>query len=305
MSNNTPQKNEIRELFDATAYDKTGDKLGSIKEVFLDDRTGQPTFVEVSHGLFGMSSSLVPLRGSSLNGDSLNLGFGKDTIKDSPNIDAANGLSVDEEDNVYSHYGLTGEKDADYFHPDHHDTDQHVGERTDRNSDADHAAGADTAAATGLGAGAAAGKHRTDTSDTGERAADHDHTTAAAGTPAATGLGAGAPEGASRSDADSTVAGETAVDASQHVRDTDVNNTQARNDVVEGKAPGDFDRTQHHGSAGHTGTDAANAEDAQPRGDSLRLRKYVVRETETVEVPVEREEIRIEGAYSEGDTPRR
>ena len=81
MTEATPNKSEIRALFDATAIDKSGDKLGSIKEVFVDDRTGQPTFVEVGHGLFGMSSSLVPLRGSSLSGDTLNLGFAKDEVE--------------------------------------------------------------------------------------------------------------------------------------------------------------------------------------------------------------------------------
>lgn len=127
MTEATPNKSEIRALFDATAIDKSGDKLGSIKEVFVDDRTGQPTFVEVGHGLFGMSSSLVPLRGSSLSGDTLNLGFSKDAIKDAPNIDADNGLSVEEENRIYEHYQLTDARDVDYFHADTTNTS------TDRN----------------------------------------------------------------------------------------------------------------------------------------------------------------------------
>lgn len=48
---------ELKDLFDATAFDNAGEKLGSIKEIFVDDNTGQPTFVEVGHGLFGLSSS--------------------------------------------------------------------------------------------------------------------------------------------------------------------------------------------------------------------------------------------------------
>ena len=50
----------IKDLFNATAYDRNGDKLGAVKEVFVDDNSGQPTFVEVGHGLFGMSSSVSP-----------------------------------------------------------------------------------------------------------------------------------------------------------------------------------------------------------------------------------------------------
>lgn len=146
MTEATPNKSEIRALFDATAIDRSGDKLGSIKEVFVDDRTGQPTFVEVGHGLFGMSSSLVPLRGSSLSGDTLNLGFAKDAIKDAPNIDADNGLSVEEENRVYEHYQLTDARDVDYFHTDtdHTSTDRNRSDLT----------GADRDVATHVGHGA-------------------------------------------------------------------------------------------------------------------------------------------------------
>lgn len=139
MTEATPNKSEIRALFDATAIDRSGDKLGSIKEVFVDDRTGQPTFVEVGHGLFGMSSSLVPLRGSSLSGDTLNLGFAKDAIKDAPNIDADNGLSVEEENRIYEHYQLTDARDVDYFHADttNTSTDRNRSDLTGVNRDVD------------------------------------------------------------------------------------------------------------------------------------------------------------------------
>ncbi|MBV7295663.1 PRC and DUF2382 domain-containing protein [Corynebacterium sp. TAE3-ERU12] len=99
-------KKNIRDLFNATAYDKDGDKLGDVKEVFVDEQTGQPTFVEVSHGLFGMSSSLVPMRGHHFEGEELKLAFGKDRIKDAPEMDADKALSPDEERTVYAHYGV-------------------------------------------------------------------------------------------------------------------------------------------------------------------------------------------------------
>ena len=152
MTEATPNKSEIRALFDATAIDKSGDKLGSIKEVFVDDRTGQPTFVEVSHGLFGMSSSLVPLRGSSLNGDTLNLGFSKDAIKDAPDLDADNGLSVEEENRIYEHYQLTEARDVDYFHADATADPTSADTTTDRNRSDLTAADRDVATHAGHGA---------------------------------------------------------------------------------------------------------------------------------------------------------
>ncbi|MGO2574084.1 MAG: PRC-barrel domain-containing protein, partial [Corynebacterium casei] len=56
----------VQDLLSATAYDNNGDKLGDVNEVFVDDDSGQPTFVDVNHGLFGMGNSLVPLRGHSI-----------------------------------------------------------------------------------------------------------------------------------------------------------------------------------------------------------------------------------------------
>lgn len=129
-------KKSIRDLFDATAYDKAGDKLGDVKEVFVDDRTGQPTFVEVGHGLFGMSSSLVPMRGHRLEGETLTLAFDKDRIKDAPDFDADKALTPEEEREIYAHYGV--------------DTAAEVqGYDAGRETAPRHAAGTEAAATTG------------------------------------------------------------------------------------------------------------------------------------------------------------
>lgn len=116
MSEHT-DKYEIVSLLQANAYDNSGSKLGSVEGVFLNDDTGLPTFVEVSHGLFGRNSSIVPLRGARLEASKLNLGFAKDTIQDAPDINPDNGLSTIEQDDVFAHYGVTDAEDASYFHP--------------------------------------------------------------------------------------------------------------------------------------------------------------------------------------------
>ncbi|MBP3088331.1 DUF2382 domain-containing protein [Corynebacterium sp. sy017] len=108
-------KKSVKALFDATAYDKAGDKLGGVKEIFVDDKTGQPTFVEVNHGLFGLSSSLVPLRGHRLNGDELHLAFSKDRIKDAPSLDSEKGLNPQEQKELYAHYGLESIEDVESY----------------------------------------------------------------------------------------------------------------------------------------------------------------------------------------------
>ena len=102
----------IKDLFNATAYDKDGEKLGNVNEVFVDDQSGQPTFVEVNHGLFGMNSSLVPLRGHDFSGDDLKLGFSKDRIKDAPDFDSDKPLTPEAQSDIFKHYGLDNAQDV-------------------------------------------------------------------------------------------------------------------------------------------------------------------------------------------------
>lgn len=105
----------IHDLSTATAYDSDNEKLGAVTEVFINDATGQPDFVEVGHGLFGMNSSLVPLRGHRLDADDLHLAFPKDRIKDAPSIDADVHLDPQQLEALYRHYGLESTQDIENY----------------------------------------------------------------------------------------------------------------------------------------------------------------------------------------------
>ncbi|MCW2815199.1 MAG: PRC-barrel domain protein [Nocardioides sp.] len=99
---------QLDSVIGSTAYSSTGDKIGKVGQVFLDDNTGQPEFVTVNTGLFGTSESYVPVAQASYEGDRLTLPYTKDQIKDAPHVDVANGhLDETEEQRLYSHYGLT------------------------------------------------------------------------------------------------------------------------------------------------------------------------------------------------------
>ncbi|MEZ2122471.1 MULTISPECIES: YsnF/AvaK domain-containing protein [unclassified Corynebacterium] len=101
-------KTFIDAVLNATAFDSTGEKVGSVSQMFVDDQTKEPTFVAVNTGLFGMSSSLVPLEGARLNGEELHLAHTKDAISDAPNIDDSDeGLTPEQENTLFRHYGLT------------------------------------------------------------------------------------------------------------------------------------------------------------------------------------------------------
>ena len=213
----------IKDLFDATAYDKAGEKLGSVKEVFVDEQTGQPTFVEVNHGLFGMNSSLVPLRGHDFNGDELKLAFSKDRIEGAPDFDSDKPLTPEAQADIFKHYNLENAQDVTTYR------DERAGTTT----------GAGAAGAGVAGAGVAgAGAHANDETVTTERTATTD-----------------------RAAATDTTAGHNLTD-----NDNELIRSEERLDVNKERVA--------------TG--------------EARLRKYVVTDTETVEVPVEREEVRVE-----------
>jgi uncharacterized protein (TIGR02271 family) len=95
-----------QDLRGATAYDSDGDKLGQIGQVYLDDNTDQPKWITVNTGLFGMNESFVPLQGAQFDGDRVTLAYDKATIKDAPNVDNERHLDVEEERQLYRHYGL-------------------------------------------------------------------------------------------------------------------------------------------------------------------------------------------------------
>ena len=97
---------QARDLIGATAVDSTGDKVGKVGQIYLDDQSGQPEWVSVHTGLFGTSESLVPLEGATTTHDGLQLGYAKALIKDAPSVDADQHLSPEEEQRLYAHYGL-------------------------------------------------------------------------------------------------------------------------------------------------------------------------------------------------------
>lgn len=90
-----------------TAYDRTGEKIGSVEQVYLDDRTGRPEWVTVKTGLFGMKQSFVPLSGARRQQDELHVAATKEAVKEAPRVDADQHLEPGQEQDLYTHYGLT------------------------------------------------------------------------------------------------------------------------------------------------------------------------------------------------------
>jgi uncharacterized protein (TIGR02271 family) len=107
-----------------------GAKLGTIDAIYLDDETGQPEWALVNTGLFGTKSSFVPLAQAQDLGDSVQVPYDKQLVKDAPRVDTDQHLSEAEEQQLWRHYGLdydsgytdTADQDGDGVYDDVQDT---------------------------------------------------------------------------------------------------------------------------------------------------------------------------------------
>jgi uncharacterized protein (TIGR02271 family) len=95
-------------LIGGTAYGSDGEKIGTIGQVYLDNSSGQPAWATVKTGLFGTNESFVPLEQAEQTDDGIRVPYGKDQVKGAPNIETDRELSEQEEDQLYSYYGLGG-----------------------------------------------------------------------------------------------------------------------------------------------------------------------------------------------------
>ena len=91
---------------DRTVIGNDGEKIGTVDEVYLDTQSGEPEWLSVNTGLFGMKSSFVPLQGAQPAGEEVRVAYTKDEVKDAPAIKPDEELSDSEERELWGYYGL-------------------------------------------------------------------------------------------------------------------------------------------------------------------------------------------------------
>jgi hypothetical protein len=89
-----------------TVVDRSGEKIGKLEEIFLDAESGKPAWGSVGSGLFGRRQSLLPLSEVEAVEDQLRVPFDRDHVLGAPRTEPDVELSRDEEETLYSHYGL-------------------------------------------------------------------------------------------------------------------------------------------------------------------------------------------------------
>jgi hypothetical protein len=101
----TIQKERILQFRGENLYDRDGDKIGKIEEIYLDAETDQPEWALVHTGLFGTKRTFVPVHEAIEREGNLSVPFEKSTVKDAPGVEANGQLSQREEAELYRHYG--------------------------------------------------------------------------------------------------------------------------------------------------------------------------------------------------------
>lgn len=98
---------QIENLYNASVFDASGDKIGGVKQVYIDDVTGQPKWVTVNAGWFGTNETFIPLQDATIAGEEIRVPYEKDFIKDAPNLAEDGHLEVEQEQELYRYYSLT------------------------------------------------------------------------------------------------------------------------------------------------------------------------------------------------------
>lgn len=97
---------DLHQLAGATAYDRDGEKLGTVDAVYVDNETGEATFALVRTGLFGSRSSFVPLTDARVEGGDLHVAHPAVRVKEAPSLDVDEELEPAQELALYRYYGI-------------------------------------------------------------------------------------------------------------------------------------------------------------------------------------------------------
>jgi stress response protein YsnF len=96
---------EVSAAVGSTAYGSDGDKLGMVEHFFVDDRTGAPSWVALTTGLFGTRHSIVPAGDATFDEGGLRLPVTADAVRNAPRM-SGDHLDPAEEETLRRHYGL-------------------------------------------------------------------------------------------------------------------------------------------------------------------------------------------------------
>ena len=100
---------DVTALTGMTVADSSGDSVGTVAQVYLDDRTGDPKWVTVTTG---PDETFVPLAAARFDGSRLVVAATGEQISGAPRVREDGHISARDEQEIYRHYGFGGDEEA-------------------------------------------------------------------------------------------------------------------------------------------------------------------------------------------------
>ena len=96
----------IDSMIGADALDAQDDRIGEVSQVYVDEQTEHPTWVSVRLGLLSGAEVLVPLDDAEWDDRALHVAIERQTARDAPRKEMDEPLTVEEQERLYTHYGI-------------------------------------------------------------------------------------------------------------------------------------------------------------------------------------------------------
>src|SRR4051812_34057363 len=81
--------------------DTSGERIGEVREIYLDDATDRPEWVLIERG--GGEPRFVPLADARVEDDAIRVAQSSDRIEAAPSLEPTKQLTLDQERELYSH----------------------------------------------------------------------------------------------------------------------------------------------------------------------------------------------------------
>lgn len=96
----------IDNLTGALVYDSVGYALGRVATAYLDENSGQPTFIAITTNDDGTPAQLAPFHGATLADSQIRLAYNKAEIARGPHVEPGPHLTLIDYDHLHAHFHL-------------------------------------------------------------------------------------------------------------------------------------------------------------------------------------------------------
>ncbi|NLA28109.1 MAG: PRC-barrel domain containing protein [Propionibacterium sp.] len=97
---------QLDQLRTSVVISDDGTRIGSVGRIYLDDASGQVTFVTAKVGLFGQREVFVPVAGAMIGDGLVETPFRSDLVKNAPEVADDFRLTPGQEAGILRYFGL-------------------------------------------------------------------------------------------------------------------------------------------------------------------------------------------------------